>query len=499
MTSAVKRLVIVGGGAIAWIAAIAFLRAFRKHPPDVTLVDTGAADDAPLGHWTLPSQRGIHTLLGIKEPDLIKRTGATFKLASEHLGWQGNGSRFLHAHGEIGPQISGAPFYKFLLIEALAGRPESPDAFSVAAKAARLGRFARPMESEQSLTSSFTYGFHLEEKSYVEYLREHAQHLGVRSFEGSISDVSLTESGNIAALHLVDGEKVAGDLYLDCSGSKALLMSRISANDREDWSGWLPCDRMISMFAPAQATPPAMTQTTAASAGWLWRAPLAAASMTGYTYGSAFQGADAALAELRAHSPGAAGEPRVTRFRSGRRRKFWERNCIALGTAAVELEPLAGAQLHFAQLGLATLIEVFPIDAASAVESDEYNRVMAEHADALRDFTLAHYRAGRARPGDFWAATRAAPAPERLTHKLDLFAANARIDLLDFESFEEVDWAWLLIGSGVLPDAIELQVRMRLEKLARQMVAPLRAQIQQLAASMPPHIDYVRGQTVRAR
>jgi tryptophan halogenase len=124
---------------------------------------------------------------------------------------------------------------------------------------------------------------------------------------------------------------------------------------------------------------------------------------------------------------------------------------------------------------------------------------MAEHADALRDFTLAHYRAGRARPGDFWAATRAAPAPERLTHKLDLFAANARIDLLDFESFEEVDWAWLLMGSGVLPDAIELQVRMRLETLTRQMVAPLRAQIQQLASSMPPHIDYVRGQTVRAR
>ena len=499
MNTDLQRVVVVGGGAVAWIAATSFLRAFRKRPFEVTVLDVGAAADAPIGHWTLPSQRGMHSLLGIQESDLIKRSGATFKLASEHLGWQGEGSRYLHAHGDIGPEVSGAAFYKFLLIEALAGRPDSPENFSLAAAAARLGRFARPMGEEKSLTSSFTYGFHFEEKTYAAYLREHALRLGVRRKEGAIAEVRTTPSGHIEALRLTNGEELGGDLYLDCSGSEALLMSRISAGERDDWTAWLPCDRMLSTLAPALKSPPAVTQTTAATAGWLWRAPLANACMAGYTYSSKFQGDEAALGELRAHAPGAAGEPLLRRFSSGRRQKFWERNCIALGTAAMQLEPLAGAGLHFAQLGLATLIELYPVDVATPVESDEYNRVMAEHADALRDFTLAHYRAGRARPGEFWAATRAAPAPARLANKLDLFTANARINLLDFESFEEVDWAWLLMGSGLKPDAVELQIRMRLENLNRQAVAPLRAQVQQLAASMPPHIDYVRGQGMRTR
>jgi tryptophan halogenase len=165
---------------------------------------------------------------------------------------------------------------------------------------------------------------------------------------------------------------------------------------------------------------------------------------------------------------------------------------VALGAAAVALEPLAGADLHLAQLGVGTLIELFPLDAHSAVESDEYNRVMGEHADALRDFTLAHYRAGRARPGEFWAQTRAAPPPQRLADKLDLFSANGRINLLDFESFEEVDWAWLLMGARLTPAALELQIRTRLENVTPQQIAPLRSYVERLAASMPRHFDYLQ-------
>ncbi|MEO8063670.1 MAG: tryptophan halogenase family protein [Pseudomonadota bacterium] len=498
MSNAVRRLIVVGGGAIAWIAATAFMRAFRKDALEITVVDGGAPDDDPVGYWTLPSQRGIHSLLGVQETDLIAHTGATFKLASEHVNWQGRDSRFLHAHGQIGPQISGAPFYKLLLIESLAGRPESPEPYSLAAVAARLGRFARPMGSEKTLTSSFTYGFHLEAKSYVAYLREHARRLGVRRIDSPIANVTLSD-GAIAALQLSNGEEISGDLYLDCSGSKAQLMSCICAGERDDWSGWLPCDRMLSTFTPAQSAPSAVTQTTAATAGWLWRAPLANSGMAGYAYSSAFQSDDAALAELRMYAPGESPAPVLRRFSSGRRRKCWEHNCVALGTAAVELEPLAGAELHFGQLGLATLIEIFPAHGVTAVERDEYNRVMAEQADALRDFTLAHYRAGPGRSGEFWEATRAERAPARLTDKLDLFGANARIELLDFESFEELDWAWLLMGSGLRPDAIELQVRLRLESLTSQTLATLRAQIQQLAASMPRHIDYIKGQVVRPR
>ena len=158
----------------------------------------------------------------------------------------------------------------------------------------------------------------------------------------------------------------------------------------------------------------------------------------------------------------------------------------------MQLEPLAGADLHFAQLGLGTLIELFPLDVAGAIEGAEYNRVMAEHADALRDFTMAHYRAGRGRSGPFWAQLRAVPPPQRLADKLDLFQASARINLLDFESFEEVDWAWLLLGARVIPAALELQIRARVETVTAQQLAPLRAHIDHLAASMPRHNEYVQ-------
>jgi tryptophan halogenase len=207
---------------------------------------------------------------------------------------------------------------------------------------------------------------------------------------------------------------------------------------------------------------------------------------------------DTARATLAAFEPGLRGELAMTRFSSGRRRDSWVRNCVALGAASLELEPLVGASLHYAQLGLATLIELFPLNRASSVESREFNRVIGEQGDALRDFTIAHYRAGGAPQGDFWMAARAAVPPARLAHKLDLFAANGRINLLDHETFEEVDWAWLLTGTGCVPAAMELQTRQRLGKFTSQDVSVLRSRVQQLAASMPPHLEFVRHQSSQA-
>lgn len=500
MSREVRNIAIAGNGPEAWITAAALLRALRHQQLAVSVVDTGPASDARIGRWTLPSQRGIHALLGIAEPHFMQHTGATFKLASEHLGWQGQGSGFLHAHGEIGRDVAGVPFYRLIQREALDGRPERPEVFSVAGSAALLGRFARPMsakpmDSGSALGASFTYGFHVPEIPYTQYLQAHALRLGVRQAAAALGEVVRGETGDIQGLRLADGTLLSADLYIDCSGPQARLLG---ASEREDWSASLSCDRMWSGLGPAANDPPAVTRTVATAAGWLWRAPLAGATMYGYMYSSRFQEEASARAELQTFAPGLRGEPILARFSSGRRRQFWDRNCIALGAAAVELEPLAGADLHLAQIGLATLIELFPRDRASTIEAAEYNRLMAEHADALRDFTLAHYLAGAPRAGAFWAAVRASTPPERLAHKLDLYAANGRIHVLDQETFEEVDWAWLLIGSGCLPAAIELQTREQLAKLPPQSVAALRAQVQQIAASMPRHSEFLRHQATLA-
>ena len=334
-----------------------------------------------------------------------------FKLATEHVDWQGEGSRFFHAHGDIGTEIGGTPFYKYLVLQALKGRLEAPENYSLAAVAARLGRFARPMGDEKALTSSFTYGFHLDEPAYVAYLAAHAAQLGVRRVSAPLAAATRLPGGEVEALRLANGEQVAGDLFLDCSGAESLLMSELGPGAREDWSAWLPCDRMLSARAPLLQDAPPVTRTVATDAGWWWRMPLARDSVAGYVYSSAYASDEAALRQLQLAVPG-LGSAKFAPLASGRRRRFWEKNCIALGASAMQLEPLAGADLHFAQLGLGTLIELFPLDVAGAIEAAEYNRVMAEHADSLRDFTMAHYRAGRSRPGAFLgpAARRSAAA-----------------------------------------------------------------------------------------
>lgn len=495
MTEPIRKIAVAGSGSVAWIAAAGLARALRGRGLIVTVVDTGA-DGAPVGCWTLPSQRGMHGLLGVNEPHFIHHTGSTFKLASEHRGWQGEGSAYLHAHGEIGAEFDGIPFYKYLLSEAQAGRAVATENFSVAGSAARLAKFARPMG--EGLTASFTYGFHIEELPYAQYLRTHAQRLGVHTSPAELAHVVLAENGNISALRLADDTLVEADLYVDCSGAAAQLIRHVSSNERVDWSAWLPCDRILSGLGPAMREPPPVTQTVAGKAGWLWRAPLAKHSLVGHVYSSTHLDDQSARATLAAFESGLRDEPVLTRLASGRRQDSWVRNCVALGSAAVELEPLAGAGLHLAQLGLATLIELFPLNRESSIEAREFNRVMGEHADSLRDFTIAHYRAGRAPQGEFWNSTRAVAPPANLAHKLDLFAAGGRITLLDHETFEEIDWAWLLAGAGCLPAAIELQTRQRLARLTPQDVSALRSRVKELAASMPPHAEFVRRQTSQA-
>jgi tryptophan halogenase len=488
VSSRVESVAVVGGGPVAWLAACVLRRAFMHRNLDVLVVD--APGDAPSGRWTLPSLRGLHALVGINESDFLRRTGSSFKLAVEHGDWQEPGRRYLHAHGEIGAGINALPFYKYLLAQRLQGLAADPDDYSVAATAARAGKFARPLNEGPVVAQSFTYGFHVGESAYVGYLRAHAARLGVRSIGGNPADVELHDNGDIAAVIFADGTRTAADFFVDCSGSQASLMQRLPSSGIDDWSQWLPCDRLLSGLAPALPAPAALTRTVATDAGWTWSAPLARGLIAGYTYASHFRDDAAALHELATAVGHEIAEPRVRTLHSGRRREFWVKNCVALADTAVALEPLAGADLHLGQLGIVNFVELFPLGRRCAVEAVEYNRLMGEHADALRDFTLAHYRLAT-RAGVFWDAVRASTLPERLAHKLDLYAASGRINILDQESFEEVDWAWLLLGAGATPAALELQTRTLIEQVTDAQVAPLRATVQQLVASMPRHTDYL--------
>jgi tryptophan halogenase len=493
MNAPVHSVVIVGGGTTAWLCAAALKRAFQHRGLELVVVDPGRFAGDALGRWTLPSLRSVHSLLGLKESDLVRRTGATFRLGSEHRGWQGDASRFVHVHGDLGITVHNAAFHEYLALRALMGRPENPEEYSLAAVAARTGKFARPMNGHTPLSSSFTYGLHLDDLAYCEYLRQFARGLGVSHISAQLHDVTFREDGGIASLLLADGQRISADCFLDCSGQQALLMNRVGAADWQDWSPWLHNDRMVTSRALPLDDPPAVTRTDATDAGWLWRIPLGQSSVAGYVYSSKFCGDNEAIRQLRHYAP-CVSEPTLCNLRQGRRTQPWTRNCIAIGASAVELEPLIGADLHLTQLGIATFIELFPLDPQGTTEAFEYNRIIGEHADALRDFTIAHYRVGVGRSAAHWGAMRAEPLPQCLAEKLDLYCANGRILLRDHETFGAADWAWLLLGSGCLPDAIGLHARANLASAPAEHIAGLRVAIERLAASMPGHMDFVRQQ-----
>lgn len=490
MTTSIRNVVIAGGGSIAWIAATALRRTLKSSGIEVTVVDSPEAG-APAARWVLPSQRGAHAQIALNEADFLRQADATYRLASEIRGWQTPTGGFLIAHGDIGSPIDVTPFYKYLLSLAMRGNAENPEMYSVVAGAARMGRFARPMGKGNDLSASFTYGYHLDERAYVATLRAQAEKHGVRVVRGRVASVTRSEDGDLSSLTLDDGQSVSGDLFVDCTGTAAELISRLDDAPRIDWSRWLTCDRRLTAFMPPLAEPPALTRILASDAGWLFQVPLSSASFVGHVYSSAHLDDDAALQALQRIAGPLGTPPDITRFAAGRREKFWVRNCVALGAAAVQIEPLAGADLHFAQLGLATLLELYPLDRRGGGESTEFNRVVGEYADSMRDFTIAHYRLNR-RPGAFWEAARAAVPPDTLAAKLDLYAASGRIDLRDQEIFEESDWVWLLMGSGLTPRALEWQIARAVSVLKPQQVAELRNHVGRLVTSMPRHIDFLQ-------
>ncbi len=484
--STIKQVVIVGGDSQAWLAACALKRALAHRGVEIIVVDTGVSSDALRAHWTLPSLRRLHSLVGIKESNLIATTGGTFKLGVEHMSWHEEGSSFIHAHGEIGTSINGVPFYKWLVMQKLAGHSVRPETYSLAAVAAKAQRFAQPMDTN-ALTSSFTYALHLDERAYSTYLRHHALGLGVTERSGAIAGIERHAEGRLLAIVLNSGERVAGDFFLDCSGPEGVLIDRLDA-EFEDWSTVLPNDRILSGVATVDEKMYALTTTRAIGAGWCWRVPMQQHSRVGVVFDSGRISDTVAQSALQDWLGESVDELELTKMHAGRRRSGWVNNCVAIGSAAAVLEPLAASPLHIAQLGISTFIELFPLKSECDVESREYNRVLSEHLDSLRDFTLAHYlmsiRCGMGRSDAI---------SERLIKRLDLFKSNARIETFDHETFEEVDWAWLLLGSQYWPETMELHARSSLSEAQQiDQFDAMKSAIERLVSTMPMHRDYVQ-------
>ena len=448
----IKRVVIVGGGTAGWMTAAVFSRAMGESL-DIHVVESDTIGTVGVGESTIPQIRNVNHFLGIDEDAMLRATSGTFKLAIQYNDWVRPGHSYLHAFGEVGLPLGPLPFQQYWLRRRLESGTEDISGYSLNAAAAKACRMARIDKVGSSPMAGIKYAFQFDAGLYGRMLRTYAERRGVKRTEGKVVDVRLRgEDGFIESVVLESGAPIAGDLFIDCSGFRGLLIEGALKSGFEDWREWLACDRALAVgSAPASPMRP-YTQANARPAGWQWRIPLQHRTGNGHVYCSEFMSDDEAAAILLGSLDGEPlGDPRPIRFTSGVRRRIWSRNCVAIGLAAGFLEPLESTAIHLIQSGISRLLSLFPDRGFDRALIDEYNRNTRREYEQVRDFLVLHYRTVERRDTPFWRRCAALPAPEGLRRKLEIFDATGQIFREADELFTEHSWLQVMVGQGLLP------------------------------------------------
>jgi tryptophan 7-halogenase len=337
----------------------------------------------------------------------------------------------------LGSSVSRDPlsFSSYWLKAFREGKASRLEEYSLQAKAAYAGKFMRPVQVANSPLAGITYALHFDASLFARYLRTLAEAGGVHRKEGRVQSVSLkSEDGFIDAITLESGERVEADLYIDCSGFRGLLIEDALHTGYEHWNHWLPCDRAVAV--PCERTAPlsSYTQATAKAAGWQWRIPLQHRVGNGYVYSSSFLSEALAQDELLSSIEGGAlADPIKLQFATGRRKRFWNKNCVAIGLSSGFLEPLESTSIHFIQRAITMLLTLFPDRNFRSAEIDRYNKILAAEYERVRDFLVLHYSATERDDSDLWRYCRNVSLPDTLKERIDLFRSHGRILREDFE------------------------------------------------------------------
>lgn len=489
---AIRKIVIVGGGTAGWMAAAA-LSALLERGVEIVLIESDEIGTVGVGEATIPPLIAFNSMLGIDEDEFLAATQGTFKLGIEFVDWGASGERYFHPFGPHGQDLRGVAFHQLYLREA-AQQPLADIAeWSMSATAAQRGRFARPGPDARLPLSQLAYAFHFDAGLYARFLRTYAERNGVTRIEGKLVDAALnSENGNVKSVTLASGVAIEGELFIDCSGFRGLLIEEKLRTGYENWSHWLPCDRAVA--APCKLIAPAepFTRSTARFAGWQWRIPLQHRMGNGIVFSSAHLDRDDAEALLRVNLEGdLLADPRHLSFTAGRRKRAWTANVVSLGLSSGFVEPLESTSIHFIQSGIAKLLALFPDRRFDPAERDEYNRQMADVFEDARDFIILHYKATRREDSDFWNDCQTMKVPDSLATKLDLWRSKGRLFREGRELFGTASWVAVLLGQGVWPAQTEPAADAIDPVMARDMLNKMRTSYQKMADHMPAHQDFI--------
>lgn len=476
------------------MAAAALSRAV-EFPIAIQLIESDDIGTVGVGEATVPHLRAFNTTLQIDEVEFVRAVRGTFKLGIQFVDWGRVGDRYVHGFGTIGHDYRSLPFHQYWIKLHLQGKAQPLDAYSLNTAAAPAGKFIAGASDVPagSPLAQVAYAYHFDAGLYAQYLRRYAEARGVKRLEGEVVDVSLRGAdGFIESVTLKSGARIEGDLFIDCSGFRGLLVEQALKTGYDDWTHWLPCDRAVAVPSEKTSAATPYTRSTARGAGWQWRIPLQHRTGNGYVYSSAHlgdqQAADALLKNLDGR---ALADPRVLRFTTGRRRQMWNRNCVALGLASGFLEPLESTSIYLIQSGIARLIQMLPDRHMSPVLRAQFNAEAAFEIERIRDFLILHYCATARRDSELWKYCAAMSIPDELRAKIEMFRESGRFFRDADEMFGLTSWVQVMVGQGVVPSGYHPLVDSVADAELAQLGESVRQVVASCVAAMPSHEQFI--------
>lgn len=503
--SPIKQVVIVGGGTAGWMTAAGLSKVLGAIPGlSFTLIESDAIGTVGVGEATIPQIQAYNAMLGLDENEFVRETHATYKLGIEFVDWLREGHAYVHPFGTYGIDMMGIEFHHFWLRGLALGDATKLDDYSIAAMAGKAGKFLWPDRSNtNSPLSKIGYAFQFDAGRYARFLRGRAEAQGVTRIEGRITEVDQDcESGFVTSVSLENGKRIKGDLFIDCSGFRSLLLGQTLDVPFIDWSKWLPCDRAVAIPCELGGEAQPLTRSTARPAGWQWRIPLQHRIGNGHVYSSSHMADGEAEDMLLANLDGRPlADPNRLRFVAGHRQRAWEKNVVALGLSGGFLEPLESTAIHLVQSGIARLLTLWPNMDFGTKEIARFNRETEQDYVDIRDFLVLHYRASERDDSEFWRYCRALEPTEGLAEKLAMFESSGRVIREHNELFTETSWLSVMVGQGVQPGGYHPAAHLLDEEETKRRLAHIREVVADAVTQMPTQEDFLarNGSAIAAK
>lgn len=482
----IKNIVIAGGGTAGWMAAAALSKLLGREF-NITLVESDEIATVGVGEAAIPTLPTFHRLLGIDEQEFMRATHATFKLGISFENWKEAKQNYIHGFGRVGKECWAGEFQHFWLHGIQQGISGNFDDYCYEIQAAKSSKFAH------TKGKSLNYSYHLDSTLYAKFLRKFSENLGVERIEGKIVDVIKDENtGNISSLALDSGQSIEGQLFIDCTGFIGLLIEQALHTGYEDWSHWLPCDSAVAVQTESVSDAIPMTRSIAHESGWQWRIPLQSRVGNGLVYCSKYLSDEDAKQTILDNIEGKTiTEPRVIKYRTGRRRKGWNKNCIAIGLSSGFIEPLESTSIHLIMSSILKVIRLFPFEGITPATVNEYNNQFNTELEHIRDFIVLHYHVTNREDSSFWRYCKSMDIPKSLEQRINLFKETGRIFTSEGELFRVDSWAQVMLGQGLMPKQYHQIAKVMKPGELEAFLNGLKTPIDKAVKSLPSHQEFI--------